>query len=63
MAELMLDDAAHIYVCGDGAAMAKGVHTCLLNLLVHHGGFSAEQAAEKLVAMTKQGRYVRDIWS
>lgn len=63
MTEMLLYDAAHVYVCGDGAAMAKGVHACLLNNLVQHGGLSAEEAAEKLVSMTKQGRYVRDIWS
>jgi sulfite reductase alpha subunit-like flavoprotein len=63
VAQLLLDEAAHVYVCGDGAAMAKDVHACLLSVLEKHGGLSPEESTAKLAALTKQGRYVRDIWS
>ncbi len=60
---LLLDDQAHIFVCGDGANMAKDVHSALLDVLEAHGGLSATEAAAHLAAMTKDGRYIRDIWS
>lgn len=52
-----------VMVCGDGGQMAKDVHQCLSEVLAEHGGMTAAQAAERLAQMTKQGRYVRDIWS
>jgi len=54
---------ATVYVCGDGAGMAKGVHAALLALLEAHGGLSAEGAAAALAEWAKSGRYVRDIWA
>jgi sulfite reductase alpha subunit-like flavoprotein len=52
----------HVYVCGDGAHMAKDVHAALVSLLVAHAGVSEAAAGEQLAAMTKEGRYVRDVW-
>ena len=54
---------AAVYVCGDGAGMAKGVHAALLSVLEVHGGLSAEQAASTLAQAASAGHYVRDIWS
>mmetsp|Transcript_21026 Transcript_21026/g.58344 ORF Transcript_21026/g.58344 Transcript_21026/m.58344 type:complete len:153 (-) Transcript_21026:57-515(-) len=65
-AELTADlvaDNSFVMVCGDGANMAKDVNQCLVELLVEHAGMSASAATEKLAEMTKQRRYVRDIWS
>jgi hypothetical protein len=59
----LIAGGAHVYVCGDGAAMAKDVHATLLTLLRDEMGLSEAQAAEELSAMAKAGRYVRDIWS
>jgi hypothetical protein len=53
----------YVFVCGDGAAMAKDVQACLAELLCEHAGLSAEAAAAELAALTQQKRYVRDIWS
>ena len=55
---------ARVYVCGDGANMAKDVHGALVDALaVHVDGMDEKRASEMLMAMTKEGRYVRDIWS
>ena len=59
----MLLDHAHVFVCGDGADMAKDVHAALVDILQSHGGRSAEQASAHLSGMTSDARYIRDIWS
>jgi NADPH-ferrihemoprotein reductase len=60
---LIAKQGARVYVCGDGAAMAKDVHACLQSILAQQGGLSDAEAAAELAEMTRQGRYVRDIWS
>jgi NADPH-ferrihemoprotein reductase len=59
----LIAGGAHVYVCGDGAAMAKDVHAALQAILRDQLGMSEAQAGQELTAMTKEGRYVRDIWS
>lgn len=59
----LIASGAHVYVCGDGAAMAKDVHAALQVVLRDQMGMSEAQAAQELATMTKDGRYVRDIWS
>ena len=55
---------ARVYVCGDGGGMAKDVHAALRDALASRPEVADEQAAEAaLAAMTREGRYVRDIWS
>ena len=70
---------ARVYVCGDGAGMAKGVHAALVDALARHGGLAeggeacgtaaqpspaALAAATQLLdAMARDGRYVRELWS
>lgn len=52
-----------IFVCGDGAHMAKAVHAALVDLFCTHGGLAADDAAAQLAAMNTEHRYVRDVWS
>lgn len=55
---------ARVYVCGDGGGMAKDVHAALRDALATLPEVADEKAAEAaLAAMTREGRYVRDIWS
>lgn len=64
--EMIMLKGGYVFVCGDGAAMAKDVHAALVEIIAQHGGESAmdEDAAQKeLTRMAKEGRYVRDIWS
>lgn len=61
--DLVVGREAYMFVCGDGAAMAKDVHACLASILEEQGGLSADEAAGVLAEMAKQKRYVRDIWS
>lgn len=72
----MLEEGAYVYVCGDGNAMAQGVHKALVEALVEHGGAGAgagggggtegeklERAEAVLRAMKEKKRYVLDVWS
>jgi sulfite reductase alpha subunit-like flavoprotein len=43
--------------------MAKDVHAALLKVLVDSAGMSEADATTFLSTMTKEKRYVRDIWS
>ena len=63
LAALLVEQGGSVFVCGDGAAMAKDVHAALLDVLQTGAGLDASAAAEMLVEMTKSQRYVRDIWS
>lgn len=68
----MLEEGAYVYVCGDGNAMAQGVHKALVEALVEHGGVgvgaegenNTEEGAEAVLrAMKEKNRYVLDVWS
>ncbi|CAL6300932.1 unnamed protein product [Bathycoccus prasinos] len=65
MRDLILREEAYVFVCGDGAHMAKDVHKTLLSIITNGGGkYEKENDAEALLReMTREGRYVRDIWS
>ena len=60
---LMAAPNARVFVCGDGAGMAKDVHAALAAALAGVDGRGEAEATATLAAMTKEGRYVRDIWS
>ena len=59
----LLEEDAHVFVCGDGAGMAKDVHAALVEIIATQGGVEAAEAEAQLSTMAKAGRYVRDIWS
>lgn len=63
LAKLLVEQGGSVYVCGDGAAMAKDVHAALLDVLQAGAGLEPAAAAALLAEMVKSKRYVRDIWS
>ena len=64
IADHLTSEDAVIYVCGDGANMAKDVHSALAGALVETKRLSSQEAAlAKLDDLKLQGRYLLDVWS
>ena len=57
-----LQDGAHFYVCGDATRMAKDVDAALRRLAMTEGRLSEPQARDWIVALARQGRYLRDVY-
>lgn len=57
-----LSGGAHLYVCGDAAAMAPAVEQALLQVFQQHAGDSAAAAQERLHALRSEGRYAQDVY-
>lgn len=56
-----LQGGAHLYVCG-ATAMAKDVHTALLDVIGEHGALDADAANDYLNRLQQDGRYARDVY-
>lgn len=61
--DLIVQRNAHVFVCGDADGMAKEVHATLLELVQQHLSLSATAAVEYMDQMSREGRYLRDVWS
>ncbi len=57
-----LQDGAHFYVCGDATRMAKDVDAALRRLAMTEGRLNEAQARDWIVALARQGRYLRDVY-
>jgi sulfite reductase (NADPH) flavoprotein alpha-component len=57
-----LQDGAHFYVCGDAMRMARDVDAMLRKIAMTEGRLTEDQAREWIVALARQGRYLRDIY-
>ncbi len=56
-----LQGGAHLYLCG-AIGMGKDVHAALIDVIAEHGGLDAEDAAEYLATLQREGRYSRDVY-
>lgn len=57
-----LQDGAHFYVCGDATRMARDVDTMLRRIAMTEGRMNESQARDWIVALARQGRYLRDVY-
>jgi sulfite reductase (NADPH) flavoprotein alpha-component len=57
-----LQDGAHVYVCGDAQRMALDVDAALRRIAMSEGRLDEAQAKDWIVALARQGRYLRDIY-
>ncbi|EDO39434.1 predicted protein [Nematostella vectensis] len=59
----LLDQGAHIYVCGDARNMARDVHTIVTEIAREKGGMTDSQADDYVKKLSAKGRYATDVWS
>jgi sulfite reductase (NADPH) flavoprotein alpha-component len=57
-----LQEGASIYVCGDAGNMAKDVEAAVLTIIECHGGLARETAQDYLKSLTREKRYLRDVY-
>jgi len=57
-----LQDGACFYVCGDATRMAKDVDAMLRRVAMTEGRMDETQARDWIVALARQGRYLRDVY-
>lgn len=52
-----------VFICGDGASMARDVLNAFIDILVAHSGtLDSSQARVFMQKMLDEKRYVQDIW-
>jgi sulfite reductase (NADPH) flavoprotein alpha-component len=57
-----LQDGGHFYVCGDAMRMARDVDAALRKIAMTEGRMDEAQARDWMVALARQGRYLRDVY-
>ena len=57
-----LQEGGHLYVCGDAARMARDVDAALRRVAMTEGRMDEAQAKDWIVALARQGRYLRDVY-
>lgn len=59
----LLDQGAHLYVCGDAKMMAKDVRNIILDICKNDGGMDDKEAETFVKKLESQKRYSADVWS
>ncbi|MFU8926604.1 molybdopterin-dependent oxidoreductase [Acinetobacter puyangensis] len=57
-----LQQGAYFCVCGDAGRMAKDVDATLKDIIATHGQMSEEHATEYVIGMSREKRYLRDVY-
>jgi sulfite reductase alpha subunit-like flavoprotein len=57
-----LEAGAHVYVCGDAKRMAPDVDRAIQEVAAAQLELSAEQAAEYVKHLRRDGRYLKDVY-
>jgi sulfite reductase alpha subunit-like flavoprotein len=60
--QLLLEEGAYIYVCGDGRHMAKDVDATLCRIAVESGNMNENDAIAYFEQLQKNGGYLQDVW-
>lgn len=63
ISQLIYEQEACVYVCGDGAKMSKNLLQCLAECISQQYNLSSDDANNYLLDMLKSKRYKQDIWA
>jgi len=63
LAQAMLDNGGHVYVCGDGAAMAKDVQSAWVEIVQNARSVPVEEARKIVLSWIVEKRYHVDLFS
>ncbi|MCJ1416091.1 NADPH-cytochrome P450 reductase [Xylographa parallela] len=61
--DLLQNQKANFYVCGDAANMAREVSNNLVQIISEQRGIPIEKAEEVVKSMRSSGQYQEDVWS
>jgi len=59
----LLQQGAHIYVCGDARNMARDVQETFIEIAAEEGAMTREEATAYVKRLESQKRYQADVWS
>merc|ERR1719195_1860294 len=59
----LLEQGAHLYVCGDAKMMAKDVRNIIVEICVNNGGMADKDAENYVKKLESQKRYSAEVWS
>lgn len=59
----LLDNGAHLYICGDGSRMTPDVENTLCHVYQDIHGVSDQEARNWLDLLQLEGRYGKDVWA
>lgn len=59
----LLDNGAHLYICGDGSHMAPDVEDTLCHAYQEIHGGNEQEAKKWLDQLQHEGRYGKDVWA
>jgi len=59
----LLQQGAHVYVCGDARNMARDVQETFIEMASEEGAMTREEAAAYMKRLESQKRYQADVWS
>ena len=63
LVQLVVDEEARLYVCGDAKGMARGVQAKLEEILVAERGHEPDESVELVKKLRQEKRYLEDVWT
>ena len=63
LVQLVVDEEARLYVCGDAKGMARGVQAKLEEILVEERGHEPDESVELVKKLRQEKRYLEDVWT
>lgn len=59
----LLQEGAHVYVCGDAKKMAPDVKKAFTDICQKHGGYNETMSSQFMAFLGWTGRYCEDVWA